>query len=66
MESASCEPSGAFSLHNIVRQEPTHQNTNKNSQKKWLKRIGIAGFLFFLIKGLAWLAVMLFAWKGCK
>jgi hypothetical protein len=23
----------------------------------WLKRIGVAGFLFFLIKGLLWLAV---------
>jgi len=25
--------------------------------KPWLKKIGIAGFLFFLIKGLIWLAV---------
>jgi hypothetical protein len=25
--------------------------------KSWLKKIGIAGFLFFLIKGLIWLAV---------
>lgn len=24
---------------------------------KWLKRFGVAGFLFFLIKGLIWLAV---------
>ena len=23
----------------------------------WLKRIGIVGFLFFLIKGLVWLAI---------
>lgn len=23
----------------------------------WLKRLGIAGFLFFLVKGLIWLAV---------
>lgn len=28
--------------------------------KAYLKRIGIAGFLFFLIKGLIWLAVLLF------
>ncbi len=35
-------------------------------RKKWLKRAGIAGFLFFLIKGLAWIAVALFAWKGCS
>ena len=25
----------------------------------WLKRIGIAGFIFFLIKGLIWVAVFL-------
>lgn len=25
--------------------------------KEWLKRLGLAGFLFFLIKGLIWLAV---------
>jgi len=25
--------------------------------KNWFKRIGLAGFLFFLIKGLIWLAV---------
>jgi len=25
----------------------------------WLKRLGIAGFLFFLIKGLIWLAIFL-------
>ena len=35
-------------------------------RKKWLKRAGIAGFLFFLIKGLAWIVVALFAWKGCS
>jgi hypothetical protein len=27
--------------------------------KIWLKRIGIIGFLFFLIKGLIWLAILL-------
>jgi hypothetical protein len=26
---------------------------------RWLKRIGVAGFLFFLIKGLIWLAVFI-------
>lgn len=25
--------------------------------KAWLKRIGVAGFLFFLIKGLIWIGV---------
>jgi len=29
----------------------------KGTFKRWLKRFGIAGFLFFLIKGLLWLLV---------
>jgi hypothetical protein len=30
----------------------------ENSKKKlWLKRLGIAGFLFFLIKGIGWLVL---------
>ena len=27
----------------------------REDHKKWIKKIGIAGFLFFLIKGLLWL-----------
>lgn len=26
---------------------------------KWFRRLGLAGFLFFLVKGLIWLAVFL-------
>jgi len=29
----------------------------------WLKRIGIAGLLFFLVKGLVWLALAIGAWR---
>jgi len=29
----------------------------------WLKRIGIVGFLFFLVKGLVWVAVAIGAWR---
>ena len=29
----------------------------------WLKRIGVVGFLFFLIKGLVWIAVFYMAGK---
>ncbi len=29
----------------------------KDSVKKWFKRVGLAGFLFFLVKGLVWLAI---------
>ncbi len=47
--------------------KPANKELDKKAtQKKWLKRIGVAGFLFFLIKGLIWIAVFFFAWKGCK
>lgn len=29
----------------------------KERMMKWLKRIGIGGFLFFLVKGLIWLVI---------
>ncbi|HYX10191.1 MAG TPA: hypothetical protein VE912_25915 [Bacteroidales bacterium] len=32
--------------------------------KQWLKRIGQVGFIFFLVKGLIWLAVFFFAGKA--
>ena len=31
--------------------------------RSYLKKIGIIGFLFFLIKGLVWLFVLIFAAK---
>lgn len=31
--------------------------------KSWLKRIGVAGFLFFLIKGLIWLVFFFYVGK---
>ena len=34
--------------------------------KKWLARVGIAGAVFFLLKGLAWLVVPLIAVKACQ
>jgi hypothetical protein len=41
---------------------------NQSANLKWkqrLKKIGLAGFLFFLLKGIAWLFVFYFAGKGC-
>ena len=35
-------------------------NDHQKPKMSWLKRLGLAGFLFFLIKGLVWLAVNLF------
>jgi len=37
---------------------------NKEERNQWLKRIGIAGFLFFLVKGIIWIGVALFVWLG--
>jgi hypothetical protein len=34
--------------------------SRQNPVRRWLKRIGVAGFLFFLIKGLLWLLVPFF------
>jgi hypothetical protein len=31
--------------------------------KKWAKKLGFWGFLFFLVKGLVWLAIGYFALK---
>lgn len=39
---------------------------NKSRWKKWMARFGLAGFLFFLIKGLVWIAISVFAVKGCS
>jgi hypothetical protein len=30
----------------------------------WLRRVGLAGFAFFTIKGCVWLLVMWAAWSG--
>ncbi len=32
----------------------------------WLKRIGVSGFLFFLVKGLVWIAIFAGLIKGCE
>lgn len=29
----------------------------QKSVREWIKRLGLAGFLFFLVKGLIWIAV---------
>jgi hypothetical protein len=33
------------------------QTASTEDKKSWLKRLGWAGFLFFLIKGLVWLVI---------
>lgn len=36
---------------------PNLTPTPPSKGRKWLQRLGWAGFMFFLIKGLVWLAV---------
>lgn len=44
------------------------QKKKKTKFKLWLKRLGIAGFLFFLIKGILWLTVgaAVLRYFGCQ
>jgi len=38
---------------------------SRERQRSWLKRAGVAGFLFFLAKGLMWLIVSgVLVWSG--
>jgi hypothetical protein len=34
--------------------------------KVWMKRVGVVGFLFFLLKGLVWIAVFVFGAEAIK
>jgi hypothetical protein len=49
-----------------MKEETPLQGTERSKLKKWLARFGVAGFLFFLIKGLVWIAISVFAVKGCS
>ena len=43
----------------------TAETTQKFTPAKWIKRFGVAGFLFFFIKGLLWLVVpAILIWFG--
>lgn len=52
---------GAFQLkkisyfYRVMNQD--QKDTKKDIFIKWIRRIGIWGFLFFLVKGLIWLAL---------
>lgn len=34
--------------------------------RRWLRRVGVAGFVFFLAKGLLWLGVGVAVLDGCR
>jgi len=43
------------------------QKTEESKLKKWFKRIGVAGLIFFTVKGIIMLLVggALLKWVGC-
>lgn len=50
-----------------LRSEDTTVERSASSVSKsgtWLRRLGVAGFVFFLVKGLAWLVVGAVVVKG--
>jgi hypothetical protein len=40
------------------------QNKERFWNKKWIKGMGMGAFLFFLVKGLIWLAIFFGAFKA--
>lgn len=42
----------------------TQDGEKKGSLVRFLKRFGVLGFTFFLVKGLIWLAVLFFGTKA--
>ena len=41
----------------VSRPEPIAPAARKGACPMWLRRLGVAGFIFFLVKGLLWLTV---------
>jgi len=52
------QPSGTNAADSFV--------TPRAPKRRWIKRLGILGILFFLVKGLLWLAIPAWlAMRGC-
>lgn len=49
--------SNPASVTSPVRGEIETNSAARRSATAWLKRLGVAGFLFFFIKGMMWLIV---------
>ena len=50
----------------VLKEVSAPDGKKENKAKLWLKRLGLAGFLFFFIKGLIWIAVFLGLGKVIK
>lgn len=44
----------------------TKQNGKPSKWRKYFKKFGVVGFLFFFIKGLVWIAIFVFGAKSCS
>ncbi len=44
----------------------TEEKYNQPKWRTWLKRVGLAGFLFFLAKGLVWIGIAVMAVYAAK
>ncbi len=54
--------------NNAAHQQDMPDDSTGVERPRWkgvLKRFGLAGFLFFFLKGLVWIAIFAFGWKGC-
>ena len=56
---------GGTSVHRVADLDPKHSDDRRRGVEfesmRWLKRIGLAGVIFFTVKGLIWLGVALIA-----
>jgi hypothetical protein len=48
-----------------IPNESSVKPANQSRFTSWLKRIGLAGVWFFLIKGLLWIIIPVLMAKGC-
>ena len=56
--------SESFRLENMQDKNNEIQTVGKKrSAKDWLRKVGVAGFLFFFIKGLVWIFLFVQAGK---
>ena len=55
-------PAARYAAPPLTRQSDRKRQMNQKFVT-YFKRMGVAAFLFFLIKGLAWLVVFYFGWQ---
>jgi len=51
--------------HANTPNESSDKPANQSRVISWLKRIGLAGILFFLLKGLLWVIIPVLVARGC-